>query len=411
MLAGIGLTVTFLLVAAAPTEAVDEPLLAWQYEGPSTQGARFVKVMEDRRVQELLLQVAAEPRGEAFVSGAVRGSATTAAELVDLRLLRRLGDRYAIGFALLTRDDLDRIRAMAEDEGRRLAAAILSRRPEFEAALARTSQAGVDPKAIAFFAIGCVSLDWDGLTLTSARGYRTEPKADGPYLPLAWETEGGGSKRGLYWGSHNFTAPIVFTTFGDHAGVPRVAFPDLGNRIRRAMRTTDLPDPLVSRLGWLADDLVRKHLSLVMIALRSGGKTLPELATAGGLSRSEAKSLLDLALQLHYLTMDGEVYRAAIPVLTEVDAPMLREVRRLGREVMEAWFLERHDSLRRSLADISFVRSGVPLEDGFYWVWHYLFGIANRELAGAGLLIDPYAAGSHFPGFVPVVWLNSVLED
>ncbi len=173
--------------------------------------------------------------------------------------------------------------------------------------------------AVALFAIGCVSLDWDGLTLTAARGYRTEPKAAEPYLPLAWQTEGGGDKRGLYWGSHSMTDTITFTTFGDHAGVSRVAFPDLGGKLRRALRTTDLPEPVVSRLGWVADDLIRKHLS--------------------------------------------------------------------------------------------FVRNGVPLEDGFYWVWHYLFGVANRELAAAGLLSDPYDPGSHFGGFLPVVWLDAVIKE
>jgi hypothetical protein len=400
-----------LLAGAVPTESTDDPLLAWQYEGSAAQGARFVKVMEDRRVQELLLAVAAEPREAAFVASALKGTAVEAGDLEHLRLLRRAGDRHVIGFPLLTRDDLDRVRAVAEDEGSRLAAALLTRRAEFEAALARSPQVGVASKAVALFAIGCVSLDWDGLTLTKARGYRAEPKAADPYLPLAWQTEGGGDKRGLYWGSHSMPDTITFTTFGDHAGLSRVAFPDLGDKLRRALRTTDLPEPVVSRLGWVADDLVRKHLGLMMIELRGGGKTVSELATAGGLSRSEAKSLLDLALQLHYVTLDGELYRAAIPVLTEVDVPMLREVRRLGREVMEGWFAERHATLRDKLQGLSFVRNGVPLEDGLYWVWHYLFGVANRELAAAGLLSDPYDPGSPFKGFLPVVWLNAVVEE
>lgn len=407
----IGVLVTCLLAAPLQARAMDEPLLGWQYEGSVAQGARFAKLMEDRRVQELLLEVAAEPRGEEFVSRRLKSSTTTAAELVDLTLLRRVGHRYVVSFALLTREDLDRIRRVAEDEGRRLAAAALARRSDFEAALARTSQVGVDPKAVAFFAIGCASLDWDGLALTRELGLRTAPKADGAYLPLAWQTEGGGSKRGLYWGSHSWTDAITFTTFGDHSGVSRVAFPDLGNRIRRALRTTDLPPPLASRLGSVADDLIRRHLALMMVALRDGEKTTAELAAAGGLSKSETKGLLDLALQLQYVAMHGDVYRATIPVLTEVDAPMLREVRRLGREVMRAWFVERQEPLRQSLGGLSFVRNGVPLQDGFYWVWHYVFGVANRELAAAGLLVDPYGGGSRFPGFLPVVWLNSALRE
>jgi hypothetical protein len=75
-----------LLAAAVVTEATDGPLLDWQYEGSAAQGARFTKVMEDRRVQELLLEVAAEAREEEFVSGALKRSAATAEEPVFDRL-------------------------------------------------------------------------------------------------------------------------------------------------------------------------------------------------------------------------------------------------------------------------------------------------------------------------------------
>jgi hypothetical protein len=55
------------------------------------------------------------------------------------------------------------------------------------------------------------------------------------------------------------------------------------------------------------------------------------------------------------------------------------------------------------------MRYGVPLADGFYWIWHYLFGVANRELVAAGLLADPYASDRQFKGFIPAVYQLSVV--
>ncbi len=45
-----------------------------------------------------------------------------------------------------------------------------------------------------------------------------------------------------------------------------------------------------------------------------------------------------------------------------------------------------------------------PLSEGFYWIWHYIIGIANRELVTAGLFADPYAPDHIFQGFIPAVY-------
>jgi hypothetical protein len=47
---------------------------------------------------------------------------------------------------------------------------------------------------------------------------------------------------------------------------------------------------------------------------------------------------------------------------------------------------------------------GVPLSHGFCWVWHYIFGFANREMVAAGLFADPARRGPAFSSFVVRRW-------
>jgi hypothetical protein len=68
-----------------------------------------------------------------------------------------------------------------------------------------------------------------------------------------------------------------------------------------------------------------------------------------------------------HIGFNGERYRAIIPVLSDRDAPMVRDLRRLGRQIMLEWFAEHHTRLQQQLADSSAVRSGVPLSEGFWW--------------------------------------------
>jgi len=53
---------------------------------------------------------------------------------------------------------------------------------------------------------------------------------------------------------------------------------------------------------------------------------------------------------------------------------------------------------------------GVPLSHSFYPVWHYIFGIANRELVAAGFFADPYDPGRRFQGFLPAVYRLNVVQ-
>ena len=42
-------------------------------------------------------------------------------------------------------------------------------------------------------------------------------------------------------------------------------------------------------------------------------------------------------------------------------------------------------------------------------VWHYVFGLANRQLVETGLFADPYASTRKYQGDIPAVFANGVL--
>ena len=176
-------------------QSTETQLLNYSYSGtgkPGASGPEFLKVMAHLEVQKALLEVAAEPRNQAFLEEALKGTGVTLEVLQTLRLIRRKDDMYVLAFSLFTSADLDKIRAVAEVEGKGLAEAVLARRSEIQGILERNPQPGVDWKTRAFFIIGCVSLDWDGLNLVEKKGYLAVPEK-GTYLPRARQVEGGGS--------------------------------------------------------------------------------------------------------------------------------------------------------------------------------------------------------------------------
>jgi hypothetical protein len=390
----------------------ETPLLDYSYSGagrPGASGHEFMLVMAHKEVQKVLLDVAGSPRNLAFLEEELKGTGVTSEILQTLRLIRRDGDKYVLGFSLLTNADLDKIRAVAEVEARSLASALLVRRSEIESILTRNSQPGVDWRTRAFIILGCASLDWDGLNLVRKRGYLTVP-AKGTYLPVAHQIGGGGSLRGIYWGSHSYHETIAVTSFGDHYSVPRNALPDMFFTLESLLGHMEGPEALKSKFVDATYALVRRRAGMMMLSLRKGEKTLKQLVEASGLTDAEAQKMVNFLLELNYVsTVDGR-YQSPIPVFDEHDEPMVKELRHLGQEVMEKWFDEHYKALCEQLSDLAPVRCGVPLAEGFYEVWHYIFGLANRELVAAGLFADPYDDRRFFKGFIPTVYILNVLK-
>lgn len=404
---------------AGTVQGQDGPLTAVAL-GPG--GSRFDAAMRPAGVQRLLLALAAAPRAAGFVDSALVGTGVSRPELEALHLIRRDGAGYALSFTLLTQADVRRIREVGEVYARSLADAVLARRSAISALVRRYDVRSVDPAAVAFVLVGCFSLDWDGLSLTAQQGYRATPptQLDGRYVPWAEErgavsvnawpdARGHPSLKRIYWGSHTTSADdVAFTSFGDHASLPRATLPDAIWPLQNALGAAELPDALGPSLRPLAEqsllDLLR-DMGHVLVALREGAADGEAVANAAGVPPDRAHALLGALVRLAYVdSAGGDRYVLRVPVFTARDGPMIDSVRALGRATMDAWLAAHYAKLARDLASLTPQRYGVPFADGFMQVWHYLFGSATRDLVEAGMLADPYDARREHWGFIPFVW-------
>jgi hypothetical protein len=398
-----------LLLFARMLTAQEPPLLRYSIVGSSSCDKKpcYDEVISNLSVQKMLLGLAAGSQSVNDVEAALKGAGVSLDDILRLKLIRRDGDRFSLNFPLFTAGDVQRIRASSEVYAGSLADAMLAHRQEIEAALQNYDLPSVDRKAVAYFVLGCASLDWGGLDLTAAKGYRkvSEKRPDGNYVPDAEEATPLSLER-IYWGSHNSEYDgIRMTSFGDHFS-NRYTLPDLFWRLPDRVAETDFPEELKPSIESMLHASPRQrvmYITRMLVSLRDGEKTLPELAQAAKLQVKKAEPMVRMLLALEFVASHGDRYQASIPVLTKRDEAMYRRLLSIGNAVMDQWLAVNYPKMKAELHDLSFTRSGVPFEDGFTMIWHYLFGIANRKLVEAGLFADPYAANRKYKGSIPAV--------
>lgn len=373
----------------------------------------YSSVMQQVVVQRLLLDIAESPRSPQYLDTALRGTSLNREVLESLGLVRRENNVYLIAFSLFTLPDVHRLRAAAEMATSWLVETLLARESEIAGLLREHPRS--DAKSLAYIILGCFSLDWDGLALTAERGYRSNPHVaagGGEFIPWA-EERGDLSLKGIYWGSHNDREDdYCFTTFGDHYSLPRYAFPDLAWMLELPGHAAGVVPrrlkPAVERITERMVGATMRHVGKIMFALRDGEKSLTELSDLVGIKNDDASALVALLKELGYLSGQGRVFRADIPVLSKDDEVMVGEVRRIGWDVMQEWLSQAYEDIKAELSGLTPMRYGVPFTDIFPQVWHYLFGTANRQLVEAGLFADPYAHSQRYEGYIPAVWHQSL---
>jgi hypothetical protein len=89
---------------------------------------------------------------------------------------------------------------------------------------------------------------------------------------------------------------------------------------------------------------------------------------------------------------------------------MLDAVRALSRELMEKWLDQHGNAVQDSLADLNGLRYGIPYRQLFTEIWHYLFGMANRELVRSGHFADPYAEDRLYRGMIPFAFDADLMQ-
>ena len=361
----------------------------------------------------MILEISEIPKSRAEIETVLSGEFFTLDDLVNVGLLRKQKDLYRIDFNLLTVADQNLILDVAAQQGRDLAAAFLARRGEFEALAAAHEQPHVGNADLFFIVLGCFSLDWDGLALTEERGYRAgaQRTIDGrSFTPWAKEKGVALSLKGLYWGSHSSQGTFIHTTFGDHDALPRFGLPDMMWSSRGAFSRYEHLEEGQRAAGrllsaYMADAM--QDVASVMLAL-SQDLSLQALAAATGIESGKLERILALLQEADYVTRQDETYAGRVLVLGPEDDAMVRGMVAKGREIMIAWHEENYDEIKGVLSDLTPLRNGVPFERVYTEVWHFVFGIANRELVKAGFFADPYAEGRRHKGFRPFIWSSDL---
>jgi hypothetical protein len=186
-------------------------------------------MMRTAGARTLIQRLAAGPVSLADAQQLLDGHGYDASDMVASGLARREGGHLRLAVNYLSADDQRLIARHARAYGAELAELVITRRPDIEAAIVSHASTDERRRALLFFLVGCVALDWDGLAFTAERGYRTAATVTGrgfAYTPWMKDNAPDIARRGLYWGSHNRTAGShTFTSFGDHDALPRRALP------------------------------------------------------------------------------------------------------------------------------------------------------------------------------------------
>ena len=370
-------------------------------------------ILREAEAQNLVLRLAEGPLPRAQIEAAIAGSFYTLDDLIAVGLVRQDAGLYHLDFNLLLHDDLESILVVAEELGPSLAEAVLAERAELEALADSYGHPGVPRGEILYLLIGCFSLDWDGLDYTREAGYRAGAQRTlGGYsfTPWAKQLDGSISFRGLFWGSHNSSrTTATLTTFGDHHSTPRFGLPDLMWTGRDAFRRFgELPDAQLAAARALAHygERLLDDTAELMLALRRADRSVDELARQTGLGADTTGRLVELLAAADYIAeVDGR-YRSRVLVLDSGDAELVDAVRSRGRAILARWHERHYEVVRSRLSQLTPIRQGVPFERVYTEVWHFLFGVANRELAARGLFADPYATSRRHQGFIPMVWVH-----
>jgi hypothetical protein len=398
---------------------------------PADARLRARTYFENPRIEELVREIAA--RGAASperIEQAVSGTPFSVDDLLRVKILRREGNEFHIGFNFFTAEDMRLVAAAVDRYAPLLVQAFVSRQAEFARIYDRYPVRSVGPRELAFVLIAGFSLNWDGLTISARLGYRKPLTVEGDgwrYGFWASEELADHDTHGFYWGSSTFPAEGInlasdpvnysFSSFGDPYSDPRMSFPDLfllglsdlSDAVRDAVRSVGTVNETL--LGFDCPDVLglerARDVGEILFALRRGPET--EMELAGFRPTKSLGPLLALLREIRYVEKDGQGrYELLIPVLDEEDGAMVRESMDLSARILEQWLADCYPKLRRDLGPLTSLRQGVPFESLFTQIWHEFFGRTTRDLIRAGFLFDPSGPDVRYKGSFPALWRSSL---
>jgi hypothetical protein len=373
-------------------------------------------VLKLRPVQHVVLDAVNGPIAAAHIDSLLNGAPVSRSDLVTLGILRPHGDEYAIAYLVLTADDQRAIYAASETYGPSLARAYESYRADFDRLLAHYRRPALRAE-LAFAIVAGMSMNWDGLKLTTELGYRVAPvhyRNGDVYLFHSNQPGANNPALGIYSESHSLPGPrTVFTTFGDGPSIPRTyGIPDVFDGPAEDGLESLKGDPVAygavqgELLAYIEDGTA--DAGAMMSALADAPLTVQALRARVAIPDTRLNASLHFLEALGYIHKSADTYDVAVPVLTLHDKPMLDSTLALSRRIMTEWLAANHGAIEHDLAGLSSVRDGLPFAAPFSEVWHYIFGLAAKSLAAEGFYADPRAPGRRDIGYVPLVWATSL---
>jgi len=370
------------------------------------------------KCQDLFMAIAERPRNEEFVLRSLEGLPFGLEDIMSERLLREEKGVYYLGFNFLTQKDQKLIYDVSAKYGQSLTQTFDAEWDKFQKILKSNQQEQIPDEQLAYILLGLFSLDWDGLDLTREMGLRSGATyTDNNNLYTPWAREKGdivGLKE-LYWGSHNddqVSDTFVFTTFGDHDALPRQGMPDL--IWRTSIKVRDAKDNmkrLSSKAMRAGLKQVYRQYGSVLFAAKKKRVTLQEILVITGWPEKEAVSHIEFLVEIQAITHERNGYIAAIPVLDISDNEMVQAVRALGWQTMEKWLSGNYELIKTDLSSLAATSQGVPFEVMFTQIWHYIFGLTNRDLVRADMFANPYSNERTYKGFIPAIWDKDLKEN
>lgn len=296
-----------------------------------------------------------------------------------MRAIRTDGGKCLLNFTCFLKKDIDHLNSVCDGLGKELAGVVA------DCLRGRTTDlvsSEAEQKKCLFFLVGCVALDWHGLKTLARLGLtlsdsEMEKPGYGRYTLFANEIVDTSVKE-LYWGSHNSThGDYVFTTFGDHDSA-RAGFPDLVWQMQIKCGS--------GIFGSVLSDMIDCYLQKVGDLLTS--------------RRFADDPTVKVLRDLHYIEDD----RLNIPIITVNDMAAVQPLVDAVDNAVVTWLRARSGDFPRVFADVTPVRMGVDFREVLIQLWHYIFGHTNKHLSRMGVLFNPYSEGSHWSGYLPVVW-------
>ena len=205
----------------------------------------------------------------------------------------------------------------------------------------------------------------------------------------------------------------MFTTFGDHSSLPRFGLPDLlwlNSTSFQGLEGLAEETRAASLMLAAYEQDVKGDIALVMMELGRKASSAGALAERTSIDEGKLRSILSFLEAAEYVETNDGSWQAKALVLMPEDVEPVATMMALGREIMLEWHEANYAGIRQALSDLTPIRNGVPFEQVYTEIWHFVFGFANRTLVEEGLFADPYSERRRYQGFLPVVWNARLAE-